>query len=135
ARWAPGSRSTSPSSRSMSFSSARFLVFLAALLALLALPISLVRKKRILVIGSCLFYAAWDWRYLGLLGVVSVIDFVCAARIDRTMDRRKRRLWLLASIASNLAILGYFKYADFFVDNLNGLLGPTLGRTIPELNV
>jgi alginate O-acetyltransferase complex protein AlgI len=106
----------------VSFVSIRFFVFLAAILGATAIPMSHRRKKLVLCIGSSLFYAAWDYRYLALLLIISVIDYWCAARIAATREPRIRRFWLTASIVSNLAILGWFKYADFFLANLNGLL-------------
>src|SRR5215470_14685512 len=116
------------------FSSPRFLVFLICLLLLFAPTYSHTLKKRLLCLGSCLFYAAWDYRYLGLLLFVSVVDFVVAARIAASRDPRRRTAWLLVSLISNLGLLGYFKYANFFVDNLNGVLAP-LGRAIPHLDI
>jgi alginate O-acetyltransferase complex protein AlgI len=104
------------------FSSARFFVFLVAMLAVTAWPFRLRGKKIFVCAGSCLFYAAWDYRYLGLLLVISGIDFLCASRINQTNDLRLRRAWLFLSILTNLAILGYFKYANFFIANLNNLL-------------
>jgi alginate O-acetyltransferase complex protein AlgI len=104
------------------FSSFRFLIFLVAMLAVTWWPFRLRAKKIFVCAGSCLFYAAWDYRYLGLLLVISGIDFLCASRIDQTDDARARRIWLSISIITNLAILGYFKYANFFIANLNNLL-------------
>ena len=104
----------------MIFASPRFLVFLLAVLVVLAIPFRHEFKKRILFVASCSFYAAWDYRYLTLLLLVSVIDYYCAARIAETDDQRKRLRWVTFSVASNLAILGYFKYFNFFVGNLNG---------------
>ena len=118
----------------MVFSSPRFLVFLAALLALLAIPLPRDVKKRVLTVASCLFYAAWDYRYLSLLLVISVVDFVAAARIAATSVTRTKRAWLLASIVSNLGILAYFKYCNFFVENANALLG-SVGVRIHALDV
>ena len=106
----------------MVFSSLRFFVFLAAILGVMAIPMPHYRKKLVLCTASCLFYAAWDYRYLGLLLLISVIDYLCGARIASTDSDRLQRLWLAGSISSNLAILGYFKYANFFLANLNGLL-------------
>src|SRR5579872_613180 len=106
----------------MIFSSPRFLVFLCATLLVLAIPLGHEIKKRVLLVASCVFYAAWDYRYLALLAAVSVIDYACAARISKTDAPGSRRAWLVASIVSNLGILGYFKYYNFFVDNLNPAL-------------
>src|SRR5207237_1797001 len=103
----------------MSFVSIRFFTFLAAILGATAIPMSHRRKKLVLCAGSSLFYAAWDYRYLALLLIISVIDFWCAARIAARDEIHERRRWLAVSVISNLAILGYFKYAHFFVDNLN----------------
>jgi alginate O-acetyltransferase complex protein AlgI len=106
------------------FSSLRYFLFLAGVLTVLAPDYSHRAKKLVLCAASCFFYAAWDPRYLGLLLLVSIIDYACAVRITRSTDHRARRLWLMASVVSNLGILGYFKYANFFVDNVNALLKP-----------
>src|SRR5579862_8908338 len=99
----------------MIFSSPPFLLFLSVVLVALAIPFRHEVKKRILLVASCFFYAAWDYRYLALLLLVSAIDYYCGARIAETDDRRTRGRWLTLSVASNLAILGYFKYYNFFV--------------------
>lgn len=118
----------------MIFSSARFFVFLLAILAILAIPFRHELKKRILFVASCVFYAAWDYRYLALLLLVSIIDYYCAARIAATDDQRRRRQWVTFSVVSNLAILGYFKYFNFFVGNLNGVLAWS-GYRIPAFDI
>jgi alginate O-acetyltransferase complex protein AlgI len=118
----------------MAFSSVRFFVFLLALLLLLSLIPSNLWRKRALCIASCLFYAAWDYRYLGLLLLISGIDFVAAARIDQTELLSRRRAWMVFSIVTNLGCLAYFKYTDFFIHSLNGILG-NYGREIPLLHI
>jgi D-alanyl-lipoteichoic acid acyltransferase DltB (MBOAT superfamily) len=105
----------------MVFSSVRFFGFLVALLVLLAPSYPTRRKKIVLALASCFFYAAWDYRYLALLLLVSVIDYYAAQRIHATDDSKTRRTWLALSMASNLAILGYFKYTNFFISTLSGL--------------
>jgi alginate O-acetyltransferase complex protein AlgI len=91
-------------------------------------------KKRFLAIASCFFYAAWDWRYLGLLLLISVIDYVCALRIHASGEMRTRRVWLSVSVVSNLGILAYFKYCNFFIDNFNQLF-TWLGLRIPGADI
>jgi alginate O-acetyltransferase complex protein AlgI len=118
----------------MIFSSPRFLVFLLVVLVVLAIPFRHEPKKRVLFVASCSFYAAWDYRYLALLLLVSVIDYYCATRIAETDDRRTRGRWVTCSVASNLAILAYFKYYNFFVGNLNGVLASS-GLRIPVLQI
>jgi alginate O-acetyltransferase complex protein AlgI len=116
------------------FSSPQFLLFLAVTLAVLALPWANDTKKRLLSVASCFFYAAWDYRYLGLLLAVSTIDWVCAGRIHRSSSPGPRRRWLLLSLVTNLGLLAYFKYCNFFLDNLNGLLGSS-GVHLPHLDI
>jgi alginate O-acetyltransferase complex protein AlgI len=116
------------------FSSLRFLIFLGIILSLLSVPFSLRRKKILLCIASCLFYAAWDYRYLVLLLLISGIDFYCAARISATDVERYRTRWLALSIITNIGLLGYFKYTGFFLDNLNSLLQVS-GHQVPLLRV
>jgi alginate O-acetyltransferase complex protein AlgI len=118
----------------MIFSSPRFLLFLCATLLVLAIPLRHEFKKRVLLVASCVFYAAWDYRYLALLFAVSVIDYYCAVRIARSDERRTRRRWVTFSVVSNLAILGYFKYYNFFVDNLNPVLA-WCGVHLPVLEI
>ncbi|MBX3196816.1 MAG: MBOAT family protein [Labilithrix sp.] len=107
----------------MLFSSPRFFIFLLVTLLALALPLSVGRKKHALAALSCFFYAAWDWRYLFLLLAISLVDYLAAAKIDIATSAVVRRRWLVASVASNLAVLAYFKYTNFFIGTWNGVLG------------
>lgn len=119
----------------MVFSSPRFLAFLATLLLVLSLPQAPKTRKRLLLIASTFFYAAWDVRYLALLAAVSIIDYLVANRIDASDDQRTRKAWLVVSITSNLGILAYFKYYNFFLDNLNGIFGALLGLHLRHANI
>jgi alginate O-acetyltransferase complex protein AlgI len=118
----------------MVFSSPWFVAFLAVTLTWLRLPWSLEAKKRWLALASCLFYAAWDYRYLALLLFVSGVDYFCAAFIARSEDARARKRWLLTSLISNLGLLAYFKYTNFFIDNLNGLFA-SAGVHVPHADI
>jgi alginate O-acetyltransferase complex protein AlgI len=118
----------------MLFTSPRYILFLLGTLVLLAVIPSKNAKKHALLAASCFFYAAWDWRYLGLLLTVSVIDYYAAARIAATDIRSLKRRWLLVSIVSNLGILGYFKYCNFFIENFNSLTS-MFGFMVPGINV
>ncbi len=77
----------------------------------------------LLLVASYYFYAAWDWRFLGLLVASTIVDYSCGRALDRQTDPvwRKRLLWF--SITFNLTLLGFFKYFNFFADNLHQIFG------------
>ncbi|HOW89035.1 MAG TPA: MBOAT family O-acyltransferase [Elusimicrobiales bacterium] len=76
-----------------------------------------------LLAASCLFYAAWDWRFLPLLFVSAGTDYLCALGMRASSDDSVRKRLLLTSLAVNLSILGFFKYFNFFAAGLADLLG------------
>jgi len=93
-------------------------------------------QNLLLLVASYVFYGYWDWRYLGLLAVSTLIDFFVSNAIHREHDQRTRLRLLVFSIVANLGILGYFKYAGFFVKEFADLLG-VLGfqANLPVLNI
>ena len=64
----------------------------------------------------------WDYRYSVLLLTSSLVDYVCALCITKAGSRKKRILFLLTSLATNLTLLGFFKYYNFFVESFSSLL-------------
>jgi alginate O-acetyltransferase complex protein AlgI len=86
--------------------------------------------------ASWVFYAWWDWRFLPLLVATTSVDYVAALAIARSTERRRRRTLLAASLAVNLGILVYFKYATFFLSSLNGMAALVgLDAPLPVLRV
>ncbi len=75
-------------------------------------------QNAFLIIASYVFYAWWDWKFLGLIVLSSVVDFLIAKEIFATAIRSKRRQWLYVSIFVNLGILAIFKYFNFFIGNI-----------------
>ena len=74
------------------------------------------RTQNVLIlIGSYVFYGWWDYRFLALLLLSTVVDFVVARRMARGPEQHRRKL-LLVSLTTNLGILALFKYFDFFID-------------------
>jgi alginate O-acetyltransferase complex protein AlgI len=77
-----------------------------------------------LVAASFFFYAWWRAEYLWLLAVSIVVNFtVGRAIVSRWAQQRPTKALLAAGIAFNLLLLGYFKYANFFIANVAQLLG------------
>ena len=80
------------------------------------------RRKLFLLLASWIFYAQWDWRFVGLLILSAVLNWAVAALIARS-EAEARRKWLVAlGVAVNLIILGFFKYYGFFVEQAGELL-------------
>jgi alginate O-acetyltransferase complex protein AlgI len=115
----------------MSFVSIEFAVLFATLLGALTVVRSPAGRKILLLAVSCVFYAYWDWRFLGLLAVVTVVDYHVARALDITSAPHHRRLFLAVSVVTNLGLLFFFKYFNFFLDSLNLLLARGGGRLEP----
>ncbi len=79
-----------------------------------------------LLIASYFFYGWWDWRFLALMIGSTTVDFLIAQKIAPSSASPKRRQWFVFSLVLNFAILGVFKYFNFFVDSFTTALG-TLG--------
>ena len=144
----------------MLFNSGIFLQFFAAFLLLYWLVRgSLSRRNLLILVASGVFYgwwspstasasddsanallnALWHCRFLALLLATSGLDFFLARVIDQTADPRRRKQLLAFSVIANLGVLGFFKYADFFLDSTTSALAAlglsvqprTLGLVLP----
>lgn len=114
----------------MAFNSLQYAIFLP--LVLLAYwRLSHRSQNVLLLVASYTFYAAWDWRFLGLMLLTTVTDFSVGVALERTADDRRRRQLFGASILLNLTVLGFFKYFDFFIGSANDLLG-SVGLDLPD---
>lgn len=120
----------------MLFNSYSFLLFLAAVLMLYRLLPALRWQNLMLLVASYIFYGAWNWRFLTLIALSTVTDFVMAQKIAQTSDPTRRRFFLCVSLAFNLGLLSFFKYCNFAVESLAEVLG-FFGLTahLPTLNV
>ncbi len=111
----------------MVFSSLFFLcVFLPLNLALYYVVKNRAFRNWLLVISSLIFYAWGEPVWVALLVFSTLFDYFNALVVERNRDNWKGRAALAVSIAGNLLILGFFKYAGFIADNLNRLLGTEL---------
>ena len=77
----------------------------------------------LLLIASYYFYAAWDWRFLGLLVASTLVDYTCALALAGARTSAARRALLCLSLGFNITLLGFFKYFNFFADNLHTVFG------------
>ena len=77
-----------------------------------------IKARNIFLIAvSYFFYGWWDWRFLSLIVISSVIDFIAGNKIFEETDKNKRKIWLSFSLITNLGFLGFFKYYNFFIDS------------------
>lgn len=106
----------------MLFNSIDFALFLPLVFGLYwAIPAKNLRLRNFFILAaSYLFYGWWDWRFLGLLAFSSVMDFTLGLLIDHSKNDNQRKILLWVSLASNLGLLGFFKYYNFFIESLEG---------------
>jgi alginate O-acetyltransferase complex protein AlgI len=105
----------------MLFNSGSFFCFLILVLPTYWLSPSNFLRKLLLVGVSLVFYAWWDWRFLGLLSFVILSVFFGARlvlRERRKGNRRRALFYLWCCLGIELAVLGFFKYFNFFEANL-----------------
>jgi alginate O-acetyltransferase complex protein AlgI len=94
-----------------------------------------------LALASLVFYGYWSLSALPLLLASICANYgfgiwvTPAAAADPSADQRRRKQRLTVAVVINLAVLGYFKYANFFIDDLNAALQVTTGRQLQALDV
>lgn len=105
--------------------------FVLLFLPLTFLAFLLTRKLKhdywpalVLVVASMCFYAYWDWRFVGVIIASIVLNYTFGVWINDPRIRPFHRGALFYfGVFFNLGVLFYFKYYNFFIDNLNGMLG------------
>jgi alginate O-acetyltransferase complex protein AlgI len=118
------------------FNSLTFVVFFGVVFALHALIPGWSGRKRLLLLASYLFYAAWNPPYVLILAFSTTLDWWLARRIGATADPRRRKALLVASLAGNLSLLGFFKYGGFLLDNVQRALAAAgVAYAPPEWNI
>lgn len=121
----------------MLFNSAIFALFIVIVYSLyLLLQKNLRLQNRMLLAASCVFYGWWDWRFLFLMFFTIAVDFFVARALHATSEPGKRKFLLGLSVGSNLSILGFFKYFNFFRESFEPLF-QALGFSVqgPMLNI
>jgi alginate O-acetyltransferase complex protein AlgI len=116
------------------FNSIDFFVFFLVLLPFVLL-VGTRSRNLLLLAASYYFYAQWNPKYLGLIVLVTVIDFVAALSIERFPKHKK--ILLSLSICTNLGILCVFKYGNFLMRSFEQLVRLATGSTLelPLLDV
>ncbi len=119
----------------MLFNSIEFALFFAAFYLLY---LGLFRWRRLqnllLLVASYVFYGWWDWRFLSLIAISTVVDFWVGRRLAGAADPVRRKRLVTLSVVVNLSILGFFKYYNFFVDSFREAAG-SLGWEVDALTL
>ncbi|PTN07312.1 MBOAT family protein [Mangrovibacterium marinum] len=116
----------------MLFNSIEFVLFFPIVLLLYWFVFNrLSPRARNLFLIACsyLFYAWWDYRFLSLIILSSLVDYYCGIQIEKNREHPSKRAFLYLSILINLGILFFFKYHGFFISELLLLLN-SLGMHI-----
>jgi D-alanyl-lipoteichoic acid acyltransferase DltB (MBOAT superfamily) len=79
-------------------------------------------QNRLLLAASYFFYGWWDWRFLLLMALSTVVDYALAKALAAAYSPRRRYTLLAISLAMNFGFLGFFKYCNFFLDSFEGML-------------
>lgn len=108
----------------MLFTQIEFFIFFACVMLGLVVIRHHRSQKLMLLAASYYFYAYWDWRFLSLILISTCIDFFIGQRLKVTEAPRARKALLITSLVSNLGILGFFKYFNFFIESFAAILEP-----------
>ena len=108
----------------MVFSSIVFLYIFLPIMLLIYFIVPSKFKNAVMIAASLLFFAWGEIRYIFIMLVLAVMDYVCGKKITKYWDnKKKKRIFLWIDIGVNLAILFFFKYADFIISNINTITG------------
>ena len=108
---------------SMVFSSIIFIFYFLPVFFLLYYLAAEKYKNAIILAGSIFFYAWGAPKFIFVILGTTVLDFYLVRWMDSMTSKKRRTLLLCLSVGMNLGLLVYFKYSNFFVENLNVFLG------------
>ena len=83
----------------------------------------LLLQNLFVVVASYIFYGWWDWRFLILIAITTVLSFLSGIGIEKAPTQRGKKAVMIANIVVNLGILGVYKYYDFFAREFAELIG------------
>ncbi len=110
----------------MLFSSIPFLFYFLPVVLAVYFLVPVAWRNGVLLAFSLLFYAWGEPRYVILMVFTILLFYICGLAIEKSSSRTGKRVWLTISVTVSVALLGIFKYADFFIDSFNGIAGTDL---------
>ena len=118
----------------MIFSSIPFLYYFLPAVLLLYFAVPNRGKNAVLLLSSLFFYGWGEPKLLFLMVFTIALFFFCGLAIERAGERKRKKFWLTVSVVISLALLGLFKYADFFIGSFSAVTGlsiPLLRLALP----
>jgi len=111
----------------MLFNSLEFLIFLPIVFLFywFIFNKNLFSQNLFILFSSYLFYGWWDYRFLSLIILSTIVDFIIGKKIHSSKDIKSKKVYLILSLVVNLGILGFFKYFNFFIDSFIDLIALT----------
>ena len=83
----------------------------------------LLWQNLLIVVASYVFYGWWDWRFLILIAITTILSFLSGIGIERAPTQRGKKAVMIANVVVNLGILGVYKYYDFFAREFAEFIG------------
>jgi alginate O-acetyltransferase complex protein AlgI len=116
------------------FNTVDFAVFLPIVLLLYwtVFKKSLTLQNIFIVVVSYFFYSCWDWRFLGLIFLSSLVDYTIGYQFTKPVSQKYKKGLLFVSVFFNLGLLVTFKYFNFFIASFTdvfSLFGTELNPT------
>ena len=118
----------------MLFSSIPFLYYFLPLVLLFYFAVPTSLKNTVLLLFSLAFYAWGEPMYVFLMIATVGVNYLLGLLIEKFRGRILSKIFVILSVALSLGVLGYFKYADFFIENFNAVTGLSvklLGIALP----
>lgn len=114
----------------MVFSSVSFLYYFLPIVLIVYLLVPNKVKNYVLLLSSIVFYMCGEPRYVLVLIFSCIFNYLTALFISKLENGKKRKLLLILTIVIDFGILFYFKYLNFFVDNINKIFGSNIGAAV-----
>ena len=111
----------------MLFSSISFLYYFLPAVVLLYFLVPRRWKNSVLLLSSLFFYFYGEQAYTLIMLAATALGYIHGLLIDRYRGRRAAKVFLVSSVVTNLLTLGFFKYTDFFITNINAVTGSSIG--------
>ena len=118
----------------MLFSSIPFLYYFLPAVLIVYFLVPRVLKNAVLLLSSLVFYGWGEPKLLFLMIFTIVLFYGCGLAIGHCAQQKWKKFWLTVSVVISVALLGLFKYADFFIDSFNAVTGlsvPLLKLALP----